>query len=100
MLFMFSFLLFWGISGCYSEQAFEKQAKQQTNIQDSMIVDVDPIDVDTIGDEVARLDLQPHEKVWERVSWMADVATAKSLAVKTNRPIFLFSMHGELDGRC
>ena len=49
---------------------------------------------------VEALDLTPQERVWERVAWARDLASAQAVAEESGRPIFLFSMWGQLDGRC
>ena len=58
------------------------------------------IDIESIKSGVSHNRLKKHEMVWERVRWVRDFDTALALSNKHERPIFLFSMHGQLDGRC
>ena len=58
------------------------------------------IDIESIKSGVSQNRLKKHEMVWERVRWVRDFDTALALSNRHERPIFLFSMHGQLDGRC
>ena len=58
------------------------------------------IDIERIKSGVSQNRLKKHEMVWERVRWVRDFDTALALSNRHERPIFLFSMHGQLDGRC
>ena len=53
-----------------------------------------------VQEKASALLLTDSEKVWELIPWTNDVTEAKKLSKETNRPIFLFSMLGSLDGRC
>jgi len=88
---MWMMIFFCGFFNCHSESSLP----EDVSFEYSQF-----LDIQRISKGVADLALQDSEKVWERVSWVSDVSTAKSLAIQTQRPIFLFSMHGELDGRC
>ena len=57
-------------------------------------------EIEEIEEKVKYFSLRKSERVWEKIPWVTDFKTAKALSEKTNRPIFLFSMWGELDGRC
>lgn len=63
-------------------------------------IPVEDLDVDALSARVARQGLSEREAVWERIAWVRDVDEARALAQERDRPIFLFSMWGELDGRC
>ena len=63
-------------------------------------ISVAQVDPDAIDAQVAILGLQPKEKVWEHIPWLQDVEKAKAASQESGRPVFLFSMWGELDGRC
>ncbi len=58
------------------------------------------VDIESIKSGVSQNRLKKHEMVWERVRWVRDFDTALALSNRHERPIFLFSMHGQLDGRC
>lgn len=58
------------------------------------------LDVAAIRARVGALELKAEERVWDRIAWQSDPARAMDLARQTGRPVFLFSMYGELDGRC
>ena len=58
------------------------------------------IDVDSIQEKVKHLSLQQEERIWDRIPWKSDLESAKKASSESGRPIFLFSMHGDLDGRC
>ena len=57
-------------------------------------------DLKSVQKHVAALDVQPSQEVWSRISWVDNLPEAKLLSAQTKRPIFFFSMHGKLDGRC
>ena len=61
---------------------------------------VKPINVEAMNDRVDEMDLSDGEQVWERIPWATDLDTAMALSKESNRPVFLFSMWGELDSRC
>lgn len=61
---------------------------------------VDSPDLNALRYAAATLDLTPAERVWERIPWTRSLEEAQALSLATGRPIFLFSMWGELDGRC
>ena len=88
---MFLNLIFLLFVGCQSEDLEKESSSDEIYLE---------INLAHVRKGVSDLSLQEHEKVWKRVSWVAKHATAKKLSLETNRPIFLFSMHGELDGRC
>ena len=52
-----------------------------------------------IIEKVEELSLKKEERVWERIPWMTSFEEAQKTSQASNRPIFLFSMHGDLDGR-
>lgn len=58
------------------------------------------LDVAAVRAEVEGLGVQVQEAVWNRVYWESDPEQARARSRETGRPIFLFSMWGELDGRC
>lgn len=58
------------------------------------------VDFESVKAQVQALDLRADERVWERIHWERDLASAQEVSRATQRPIFLFSMWGELDGRC
>ena len=62
----------------------------------------DPVslDVDSIRSRVSDLDLTESENVWARIPWVPSLEEAQRLSHSSGRPIFFFSMYGELDGRC
>ena len=57
-------------------------------------------DVATIRERVKYFSLRQSERVWDKIPWVTDYSTAQALSQESQRPIFLFSMWGELDGRC
>lgn len=61
---------------------------------------LDPAKLSGLERRADALDLQEHERVWERIAWTRDLESAEQLSDQTGRPIFLFSMWGELDSRC
>lgn len=63
-------------------------------------MEVPPIDVAALSARVQASDLSPTERVWERIPWTRTLEEAQALSARTERPIFLFSMWGELDSRC
>jgi hypothetical protein len=58
------------------------------------------IDTAIIDANVERYRLRTDEKIWARLPWISSYDEAMQEAKKRNRPIFFFSMYGELDGRC
>jgi len=62
----------------------------------------DPVllDVENIRARVQALDLTESENVWARIPWVPSLEEAQQLSQSSGRPIFFFSMYGELDGRC
>ena len=56
--------------------------------------------VKSIQERAKRLDLAESENVWSRISWVRTLKEAKRISSESGRPIFFFSMYGELDGRC
>ena len=58
------------------------------------------VDVASIQEKVKQMSLQQEERIWDRIPWKSDLETAKKVSTESGRPIFLFSMHGDLDGRC
>ena len=61
---------------------------------------VGEIDVEEISLNALAMDLDQKDRVWERIPWVKDLDAARALSAQTDRPIFLFSMWGELDSRC
>ena len=57
-------------------------------------------DIDTVREDVRYYALRKSERVWDKIPWVTDYPTAQALSQESKRPIFLFSMWGELDGRC
>lgn len=57
-------------------------------------------EISTIEERVKYFSLRRSERVWDKIPWVTEFETAQALSEKTNRPIFMFSMWGELDGRC
>ena len=58
------------------------------------------MDIEKIREEVRYFALRKSERVWDKIPWVTDYTTAQALSQESQRPIFLFSMWGELDGRC
>lgn len=56
--------------------------------------------IETIKERVKYFSLRTSERVWEHIPWVTDFETAQAMSQETQRPIFMFSMWGELDGRC
>ena len=77
-------MIFWFL-GCSSESSHTQK----------LVLDTIPYDI-----AVAEHRLKPQEKVWARLPWFGDYEKALEESQKQNRPIFFFSMFGELDGRC
>jgi hypothetical protein len=64
-------------------------------------VDATPsVDVAAIRAAVELQALSDEERVWEHIPWTHTLPEARVVSTETGRPIFLFSMWGELDGRC
>ena len=59
--------------------------------------DIDPA---ALRERARGMDLMDNERVWERIPWVTTYEDATALSAQTGRPIFLFSMWGELDSRC
>lgn len=62
--------------------------------------EVSPFDISAIQQQATKLELQSEERIWERIPWTSSLNEAKSISQESDRPIFIFSMHGNLDGRC
>lgn len=58
------------------------------------------VDVEAVRAAVKQQALSDEERVWEHIPWTHTLPEARAAAEQTGRPIFLFSMWGELDGRC
>ena len=58
------------------------------------------VDVEAVRAAVIQQALSDEERVWEHIPWTHNLPEARAAAERTGRPIFLFSMWGELDGRC
>jgi hypothetical protein len=58
------------------------------------------LDEQSIRDRTGQLDLKASEDFWTRIAWVRSLERAEGLSKSTGRPIFFFSMYGELDGRC
>lgn len=57
-------------------------------------------DLAALRAQAEALDLNRGERVWDEIPWVRSLDQAKTLSRQTGRPIFLFSMWGDLDGRC
>jgi hypothetical protein len=54
-----------------------------------------------VDERVAQWWPKPDEKRFDQIGWVADIRTARKLAAKHNRPVFLFTMDGRVNlGRC
>ena len=53
-----------------------------------------------VDDTVALLSLSVDDQVWRKIAWEHDYESARQRSQLQDRPIFFFSMWGELDGRC
>ena len=53
-----------------------------------------------VDDAVARVQLSVDDQVWRKIAWEEDYESARQRSQQQDRPIFFFSMWGELDGRC
>ena len=44
---------------------------------------------------------KPSERRFDEIGWAKDIRTARQLAVKSQRPVFIFTMDGRINiGRC
>lgn len=54
-----------------------------------------------VGQRVVQWQPQPEERRFDEIGWAKDLRSARQLAAKHNRPIFLFTMDGRINiGRC
>lgn len=53
-----------------------------------------------VDDTVALLSLSVDDQVWRKIAWEEDYDSARQQSQQLERPIFFFSMWGQLDGRC
>ena len=54
-----------------------------------------------VDGQVSKWWLKPAEKRFDQIGWAADIRTARKLAAKHDRPVFLFTMDGRVNlGRC
>jgi hypothetical protein len=54
-----------------------------------------------VDDRVLEWWPKPEEKRFDLIGWARDIRTARSLAARHNRPVFLFTMDGRVNlGRC
>ena len=90
-------LLFGGVVGCQTQQDIPPKTYSADEQKTVPSVSLTPLDIKTKGAEIV---LSEQERVWELISWTTDVKDANRQSEETGRPIFLFSMHGDLDGRC
>ena len=57
-----------------------------------------PADIDA---KIAAWSPKPAEKRFDEIGWAQDIRTALKLAKETRRPVFLFTMDGQVNiGRC
>lgn len=55
----------------------------------------------TVDDRVAKWWPKAEEKRFDQIGWVPDIRTARKLAAKHDRPVFLFTMDGRVNlGRC
>jgi hypothetical protein len=109
------FLCFGGLIACFSvsektidevpqtvSAAVDVGEEQTHDPQQIAYAQFDPVDftVDSIENRAKSFELSEAENVWARIKWVRTLEQAKVLSEQSNRPIFLFSMYGELDGRC
>ena len=73
--------------------------REQWMSPDNWRADV-PLNIDSIQQRVRAIELTEQENVWSRIPWVRSLEKAKRLSKESGRPIFFFSMYGELDGRC
>lgn len=56
--------------------------------------------VTRLRERAAQLDLTPQERLWESVGWVQDLTRARALSHSTGKPLFLWTLGGNLGGRC
>ena len=57
--------------------------------------------VSTVDARLAEWWLKPDERRFDQIGWAEDVRTARRLAARHDRPLFLFTMDGRVNtGRC
>ena len=81
------------------------QGEPSQSIPDGSLLKADrglpsTIVVADIEEKAAELALKQHERVWDLIPWESDYSQAMQISQETRRPVFLFSMLGDLDGRC
>ena len=61
----------------------------------------DEMAVARVNDHVARWWPKAQEKRFDQIGWAEDIRSARKLAAKHGRPVFLFTMDGRVNlGRC
>jgi hypothetical protein len=68
--------------------------------QDQFREEIEVLSSAEIEETVKQLALSDEERIWERIPWTRSIDEAKKISEDSQRPIFFFSMWGELDGRC
>jgi len=53
-----------------------------------------------VDGRVKALDLTPQERQWEQIGWTYDLDEAMRLSRKHGRPMLIYCLNGQLDGRC
>ncbi|NDD29056.1 MAG: hypothetical protein EB084_12400 [Proteobacteria bacterium] len=56
--------------------------------------------VSGVQTRVDEAELRPEERVVDQMGWQFDVDKALAVAREKHRPVFLFAMYGDLDGKC
>ena len=98
MKYIFALTLIW-FAGCQTERntplSTDKTSPPKKDTAQPTALDA--LSIKTKGAEII---LSEEERVWELIPWTTNLQEATRLSAETDRPIFLFSMHGDLDGRC